>query len=288
MKTVVHQSFRTANVPPWVERCLASVRAWAAANGYEYRFIDDKLFDYAGAAYCARVRHSMQAIANLARLELAREALEAGYDRAIWVDADVLVFDSRRLKIEIASGYAFCHEVWIEIRPDGSVSETRKVNNCVCVFTRSAPDLDILVKLVRHIVAHREIESSYTVGVYLLTALKPILGFPVLTNVGMFSPCVVRGLAAGDDRYPAIQARAFGHPVYAANLCTSLSAQIAEAEYMSAIDALITSRGDAINRFVPQPEPTRGAVRSSRIEHWLGAMRARLRVRRGGGADRPA
>jgi hypothetical protein len=154
------------------------------------------------------------------------------------------------------------------------VSETRKVNNCVCVFTRGTPDLDMLVKLIRHIVAHREIESNYTVGVHLLTALKPILGFPVLTNVGMFSPCVVRGLAAADDRYPAIQARAFGHPVYAANLCTSLAAHITEAEYIGAIDALVASRGDAVNRFLSPPEPKRGAAGSSRAARWFGAIRA--------------
>ncbi len=251
MKTAVYQSYRTANVVPWVERCLASVQGWTAAKGYDYRFVDDRLFDYAGAEYCRRVRYSMQAIANLARLELIREALASGFDRAIWVDADVVVFDADRFTIDLTSGYTFCHEVWINIHPDGSFGENRTVNNCVCAFTRQNPDLDMLIALIRHIVAHREIESNYTVGTNLLRALQPILGFPLLTNVGMFSEWIVQGLAAGDPRHVEIQARQFGFPVYAANLGLSLTHRTSETDYVRAIDALMDSRGDAINRFVP-------------------------------------
>jgi hypothetical protein len=66
----------------------------------------------------------------------------------------------------------------------------------------------------------------------------------------MFSEWIVRGLAAGDPRHVEIQARQFGYPVYAANLGLSLAHRTSEADYMRAIDALIDSRGDVINRFV--------------------------------------
>ena len=42
MKTLVIQSFRTHSVPPWIERCLDSVRRWAALRGYDYRLTDDR------------------------------------------------------------------------------------------------------------------------------------------------------------------------------------------------------------------------------------------------------
>ena len=259
MRTIVHQSFRTQNVPSWIERCLASVRAWATAKDYEYRFIDDRLVDYVGQDFCARVQHNWRAIANLARLELAREALCAGYQRAIWLDADVIVFDPERLAIDLTRGYAFCLEVWIEVRPDGSGMVHRGVNNCSCVFAPDAADLDMLVSLIRHIVAHRQIKSNLTVGSYLLQALQPVLGFPLMTGVGLFSPWVVRGLAAGETRHVAAQARAFGYPVYAANLGASSQGQIVETDYMRAIDVLLASRGDVVNRHLPadRREPRR-------------------------------
>jgi hypothetical protein len=259
MRTIVHQSFRTHNVPAWIERCLASGREWAAAQGYEYRFIDDRLTDYVGQDFCVRVRHNWQAIANLARLELAREALRGGYQCVIWLDADVIVFDPERLAIDLASGYAFCLQVWTGVRPDGSVFAQRSVNNCICVFTPDAADLDMLVSLTRHIVAHRQIKSNLTIGTYLLQGLQPILGFPLCTGVGLFSPLVVRGLAAGETRYVEVQTQAFGFPVYAANLGASSQGEIVEADYMKAIDVLLASRGDVVNRHLraDQRQPDR-------------------------------
>ena len=38
MDTVVLQSFRTHDVPPWLARCMASVQAWARQEGWGYEF----------------------------------------------------------------------------------------------------------------------------------------------------------------------------------------------------------------------------------------------------------
>ncbi len=46
MKTAVYQSYRTRDVPAWVNRCMQSVRAWADAQPFDYRFIDDRLGRY--------------------------------------------------------------------------------------------------------------------------------------------------------------------------------------------------------------------------------------------------
>ena len=45
LKTLVYQSFRTTDVPLWIERAMKSVRDWAEVRGYDYEFIDDKIFD---------------------------------------------------------------------------------------------------------------------------------------------------------------------------------------------------------------------------------------------------
>ena len=43
--TLVYQSFRTENVPQWIEACLSSVKQWAHAHQFEYCFLGDEIFD---------------------------------------------------------------------------------------------------------------------------------------------------------------------------------------------------------------------------------------------------
>ena len=55
MKTIVYQSYRTTDVPAWVQTCLHSARDWAASRGFEYRFFDDRFFDYCPPWYREKV-----------------------------------------------------------------------------------------------------------------------------------------------------------------------------------------------------------------------------------------
>src|SRR5580658_8048741 len=91
-RILIVQSYRTHDVPSWISRCLASVQAWALAKGYDYRLTDDSAFLLCGADYLARVGDNKRSITNLCRLELIKLALAEGYDRAIWMDADIQVF----------------------------------------------------------------------------------------------------------------------------------------------------------------------------------------------------
>src|SRR5258706_16177245 len=90
MRTVVYQSYRTNSVPTWITRCLESVREWAKCQGFDYVFIDDRLFEYAPQWYRTKVKDDILLISDLARLKLAKEFLDQKYQRTIWVDADVL------------------------------------------------------------------------------------------------------------------------------------------------------------------------------------------------------
>src|SRR4029079_13839139 len=92
MQTLVIQSYRTRDVAAWISACLRSVQAWAAAAGYRYEFVDDRLFDYAPAWVRERCGKQLLPITDVARMYLLRERLAHGWDRVIWVDADVLVF----------------------------------------------------------------------------------------------------------------------------------------------------------------------------------------------------
>jgi hypothetical protein len=263
MKTVVLQSFRTSNVPAWMERCMASVRAWAALHGYEYEFMDDRIFDLCGADYLAQVGDNKRSITNLARLELIRLRLAGAYERAIWLDADTFIFAPANFRMDIGTGYAFSREVWVTRDATGTNFVNHSVHNASCVFTRDQLDLDFLISTVRYIAATRQIRESFQVGVRLLTGLQYPLGFPLIQDSAMFSREIVRALATGDDGPIAALAHGHAHPVHAANLGFS-QFNAANPHWtgptedldlvMAAMDRLELDAGAVINGFYPAPD----------------------------------
>lgn len=269
LKTVVYQSYRTAGVPAWIARCMGTVREWAASKGFEYAFIDDRLFDYAPRWYRERVGGQVQLVSDLARLALAKEFLSGGFERSVWVDADVLVFDPSRFEIDAAEEYAFCREVWIEkfslrraarsgfknLRLPGLYCR-RRVNNSVAVFARGNSLLDFYAHACARMVrgARGEI-SNLQVGTFFLTALDRKFALPVLDDVGLFSPLVLRDIVAGGGRCLKVYAEEFGAPVRAANLCASFSGReydgvtVTESMYEAASRRLLETGGEIVNRY---------------------------------------
>lgn len=250
MRTVVLQSFRTRDVPDWIARCLAGVRVWTQRSGYDYRFADDGIFELCGAEYLARVGDNTRSITNLARLELTRSALREGYDRAIWLDADIFVFAPDEFSIDVTTRYAFSKEAWITVDA-GETFCTRSINNAAFVFMKDEPDLDFLISTIRHIVAGRDITTNYQVGVFLLTGLEQSLNFALLRTVGMLSPFVLRAIVQDDVAVLQRQAVEFCDPIFAANLCLAVAQDNPEVLIMGAMDRLEATRGQVINRFVP-------------------------------------
>src|SRR6185295_2010938 len=114
---------------------MDSVRSWAAASGFDYEFADDSSFALCGPEYLARVGRNMRAIVNLSRLELVKDAHRRGYDRAIWLDADVLVFRPELFTIDVVEGYAFSRETWVT-RVGDRWRAVSSVNNCVFACMR--------------------------------------------------------------------------------------------------------------------------------------------------------
>jgi hypothetical protein len=84
-----------------------------------------------GPEYLARGSKNPQALTNLARLVATRQRLDAGYERVIWMDADVFVFDPANLVFDfsaesLTTGYAFGREVWLFRDPaDATTSRPR-------------------------------------------------------------------------------------------------------------------------------------------------------------------
>jgi hypothetical protein len=251
-KTLVVQSYRTHDVPAWIARCLASVEGWARMRGYDYRLTGDEVFALCGAEYLARVGPNMRSITNLARLELIAQALADGYDRAMWIDADVHVFDPAAFSIDSVRHYAFARETWIAPASGHVWTAEGGVNNCCIVFTPGQPDLRFLIDTTRHVAMHREIRSNYQVGGDLIKGLRRSLAFETLDNVAMFNPHVVVALARRKNTLLRAQAQFHGSPVYAGNLCASSNygALAGEEAAMAAIDRLESTRGAILNQWI--------------------------------------
>ena len=267
MKTVVYQSYRTINVPDWINRCMRTVRDWAALKGFDYVFVDDRLFEYVPAWYREKVNNQIQPVSDLARLGLAKEFLSGEFERAIWVDADVVVFDAERLAIDVTEEYAFCHEIWVEklgpVRAArrglrglkwGGVYCRQRVNNAVAVFTRGNSMLDFYIHACEQIVKNKRGRiSNLEVGTLLLTELHRRLSLPLLKNVGLFSPHLMQDIASGDGKVLKIYMEEFGSPIRAANLCASYANKeyegltVGEDAYHLVLDKLIETGGGVVN-----------------------------------------
>jgi hypothetical protein len=266
MRTIVFQSYRRSSIPWWISRCLASVEGWTRASGFEYDFRGDEIFDLCGRDYLNSVGGNVRSITNLARLELVREAHRRDYDRAVWLDADVLVFDAENFRIPVTQRYAFARETWVERRDNGFFI-LHGVNNCALAFMRGEPDLDMLIGLTRHVALHRTIKSNYQVGGDIVKGLKNSLAFATIENVGMFSPSVIAGIAQDDQELLAVQALEFGSAVFAANLAAAeYHAPVAEGALRRAMDSLEASRGNVINKYLVTSQEASSANTSQSSE----------------------
>jgi hypothetical protein len=257
MKTVVYQSYRPVEVPGWIDRCMQTVRCWAAANGFDYRFVDDRLFEYAPAWYRQKVANDVLPVSDLARLVLAKEFLAGGFDRTVWVDADVAVFAPDRFAIEVTDGVAFCKEAWVGPGPGGGFTTSLRVNNSVSVFVQGNQFLDFYIDACRRIVAGRQRVGRWDVGTRFLTVLNEFLRFQLLPSVGLINPPMMADITGGSDDSLRTYMAGFGSPVFAANLCASArharftDLVLSDAVYEAVLDRCIGTGGEILNRHCP-------------------------------------
>ncbi len=262
MRTVVYQSYRTSNVAPWVGRCMKSVRRWAEGSGFEYLFVDDRMFDYVPGWYKKKAQGNILLIADLGRLELAKELLAGGADRTIWVDADVFVIDPDSFRVDIEDEYAFCREVWLH-KPEvlgitlPFVRLNEKVNNAVTVFTRNNTMLNFYAKACLSLVEDmpERFDPGYASTTF-LTWLHHRVRLPLLNNVALLSPPILQDMCNGGGKYARRFMKKFGNRVDAANLCGTfnngryMGVTMNNEMYEGAIDALVNSNGQVLNQYL--------------------------------------
>jgi hypothetical protein len=222
-RTLVLQSFHARPWPGVIETCIASTRSWAARHKYAYEFVGDEIIDLLPPLYREKCFGRWPVMTDLARLLLMRDRLDAGADRVVWIDADVLIFAPALFVIDPSLDHAVGREVWVSRDDAGRWRVRRHVHNAVLSFDAGTPALDFLIHATRRVVERLERPASPQIaGPKLLSTLHNLVAFPVLEEAGMLSPAVLADLIAGDGLALLRQIQARRKPMAAANLCHSL------------------------------------------------------------------
>ena len=263
METLVYQSYRANDVPGWMARCMASVRDWAGAQGFDYRFIGDEIFDLAPDWFRAKADGRRAMVTDLARLILARQYLDEGYARTIWFDADVLVFDAGNFSVPTETEYAFGWQIWIYASPEGKPVALHQVHDAVCVFCRGNSMLEFYIHACLERMRKLKPEEdpakfAVSLGPGFLSSLHDLIGLKLLRDVALFSPLMLRDIAAGGGAAIDIHRRLAPAPVRAANL--TASAEGMTSYLLGAHEQTVTLTPDTLEAACAKLLETRGAV----------------------------
>jgi len=206
------------------------------------------MFTYAPDWYREKVQDQVLLVSDLTRLVIGKELLDEGYERVIWMDADLLVFDPAQFEIEVKEQYAFCYETWVDVNEQQTLQANWRVNNSVSVFCKGNSMLDFYIQACQDIVQKKTNFGPWYIGTVFLTMLRRIYPFELLKNVATISPFLMHAIL--QDKKPARElfAKVQGHPVYAGNLCGSYDAygykglKFEEGDYEQLVEVLLESK----------------------------------------------
>lgn len=237
--TIIIQSHKQ-DAGSFVEQSVARVRDWAAGMGYEYACIGDELFDLLPDELIEAAHGRLQMAADIARLIWIQNLLDEGWQRVVWLDADVFIFRPDRMDIDVSEGYAFGHEDWMQPGPNGKPRIHRNVHNAILIFTRAGRvTLDFYLQTAVSMLSRAgpKVPPQF-VGPKLLSALHNVVSLPLTHAVGMASPLVLRDLASGGGPAWDMLMAARGEDLAALNLCASMVGNTVDG--VEVTEALIT------------------------------------------------
>ena len=221
MKTIVLQSFRRHDVPAWIDACIASVRAWAAAAGWAYEFMDDAFLALPPAWARRRCADNLYALTDLGRLIWAGRMLAAGWERVVWADADILIFGAKGPQLEAGRGHGFARELFLHVDDAGISTRLHGLNNALMFFERGDPMPGAL--LAASYDSLRALPPGpvprTALGPALLTQLSPTAGLNGIDGVGLFGVALMRQIAQGGGALTREYLRHSPTLPVAANLC---------------------------------------------------------------------
>jgi hypothetical protein len=198
--TMVIQSHRVPLPCAWLQPCLDSVASWARARGYDYRFLDDQIFDLLEPDLVEKTCAQPVIASDLARLKSLQQGLAEGYACVIWCDADFLIFNADDFILP-ETDFALGREVWIQPGGQGKLRAYVKVHNAFLMFRQGNHFLDFYTDTAERLLSlNQSSMPPQFIGPKLLTALHNIAICPVMETAGMLSPAVTRDLLAGEGQ----------------------------------------------------------------------------------------
>lgn len=252
MKTILLQSYRTSDVPAWIAASMASVRAWGQGQGWDYEFMDDAFFALAPDWVRERCVGNPYAVTDICRLMWLKQKLVQGFERAVWADADLLVFAPQALTIPTGVGHGFARELFLQVAADGRAKPLYGVNNALMAFERGDSMLDAYVEA-----CHARLRAlpagpvpRTALGPAILTELAARHGLKRIEGVGLFSLAVMQDIVQGGGAVLREYLRLSKVRPAAANLCHFLrnATPVAQrpqfdAVYDSAVQRLLATGG---------------------------------------------
>ena len=242
--TLVIQSHRLPLPYAWLQPCLDSVASWARVKGYDYRFVDDRIFDLLEPELADKLQGQAVIASDLARLRSLQQSLVEGYDCVIWCDADFLIFNAGDFILPEAD-YALGREVWIQPGVQGKLRSYVKVHNAFLMFRQGNHLLDFYTDTARRLLLlNQGGMPAQFIGPKLLTALHNIASFPVMETAAMLSPTVMHDLLAGAGEALELFHRKSPVTPAGANLSSSLTEREGLTDaHMESLIELLLSRG---------------------------------------------
>ena len=245
-QVLILQSYKSRPWAEWRTLCHASVRSWAATQGYGYRFIGDELFDLIPDNVRLACRDVILPMTDVGRLLWLERLLAEGWARVIWLDSDILIFNpALRIEAECVG-----REVWISKGLREGFRAAESVNNCMLSIEAGSKLLPrILKETFATMAGFGKPPHPRSLGPDLLRRLHKQDALPVAPDIAMASPEIISALADGCPMALAAHHSVWCGPVRAANLCVSLTRDDDQA--LRAAKRLL----EAPSAFMPDLEP---------------------------------
>ena len=196
-KTVVFQSHHSLH-QDWLIRCTQSVRHWCVLQGFDYQWLGDELFEINPAWFNEKVKGRGPILSDLARLKHSARFLE-NYERVIWLDADVFLFNPHSFSIT-QSSYLMGRECWVQPHKKGlkfGWKVYRSLCNAFLMFERDNPILPYYIHACEQTIKRVDPQwiAPQMIGPKFLTALNSVSPLHYTDQIGSASPHLIRDLA---------------------------------------------------------------------------------------------
>lgn len=219
--TFVIQSHRSPLPYPWLTHCLESVHRWCELNKFEYKFLNDELYDYLPEDVVEKVKNQKVIAADLARLHVLQDALRRGFETVVWLDADFLIFDPLNFMLPDES-YAVGRELWVQHDTQGKLKVYKKVHNAFLMFRKGNSFLEFYTETAERLLRQNQggVPAQF-IGPKLLTALHNVAQLPVMESAGMLSPLVIKDIVQHEGKALQLFIEQSPCGIAGANLCIS-------------------------------------------------------------------